>query len=111
MFTGGKWEVTKWSNHRHLHISSDEKEECYGSLIFIADCGNYNEEDGLPYNREVYDNARLISAAPDLYYALKTALFMLQSHVFSQHPDDSVSNEVKEIIEKAIAKAEESNGQ
>lgn len=105
MFTEGKWIVTKWSSHKHLHISSDIKEKEYGSLMFIADCGNYEDKD-LPYNPDVEANARLISAAPDLYYALKTALTMLETHVFSRHPDDYVSNGVKDIMEKAIAKAE-----
>lgn len=106
MFTGGKWEVTKWSSHRRLHISSNEKEECYGSLLFVADCGNYDEEDGLPYNRDVEDNARLISSAPDLYCALKA---ILDKRMECHETESSYIPPEIEMAYKAIAKVEGKN--
>jgi hypothetical protein len=100
MFTKGNWTVTKWSSHKHLHISSDDKEAEYGSLIFIADCGNYAKEDGLPYNPDAEANAQLISSAPDLYYAL---VELLNQYLFESQIVDSPT--IRKAM-MAIAKAD-----
>lgn len=108
MFTGGKWEVTKWSSHRHLHVSSDDQASCYGSLKFVADCGNYDEKDGLPYNCDVEDNARLISSAPDMYQALKAfeCAFKEDTIMASGFATKMMLGEAIEKARNAIAKAE-----
>lgn len=108
LYTGGNWEVTKWSSHKHLHISSDINSERYGSLMFIADCGNYDEKDGLPYNPDVEANARLISAAPDLYLALKECAQYFRDKILTQYERDETIPYFREyeIAVKAIAKAE-----
>ena len=103
MFTEGNWTVTKWSGHIHLHISSDIDEKKYGSLMFVADCGNSKLENGLPYNPDAEENARLISAAPDLYYALKA---ILNKRVECHETESSYIPPEIEMAYKVIEKAE-----
>jgi hypothetical protein len=50
-------------------------------------------------------NAHLIAAAPDMYEALKMALDALRALLY-EHPDDDIGSAQKEVIEKALAKAE-----
>jgi len=59
-YTEGKWEVTKWSSHKHLHISANDHGP---ALTFVCNLGNINEADGLPYNPNSTNNANLICAA------------------------------------------------
>jgi hypothetical protein len=53
------------------------------------------------------EDAQLDVAAPDMYEALKTVAMGLVNTVLYQHPDDKLAQAQKEVIEKALQKAEE----
>jgi hypothetical protein len=67
--------------------------------------GGYTETKRTP-REELEANARLIASAPLLLSTLKEALNMLNVYVFQLHPDDIVAQAQKQIIEKAIKRAE-----
>jgi hypothetical protein len=46
--------------------------------------------------------ANLIAAAPKLHKALILAQAILDTQVFSRHPDDAITNELKGIIKQAL---------
>ncbi len=58
-YTEGKWQVTKWASHNRIHISAFDGGP---APYFICDCGNYSEDDGLPYNPHGKENAEIICA-------------------------------------------------
>jgi hypothetical protein len=104
-YTFGKWEITRWASHRHVHVSCNDG---YGNMIFIADCGNEKSEDGLPYNPAVIANANLIAAAPDLHSVAEIALDLAKK-VLHEHPNDDIIQEQKLKIEAALNKVNGKN--
>ncbi len=72
---------------------------------------DYVETQEIRYNmvdggfEEVRANAHLIAAAPELYEACKVGLDLVKFVVY-EHPDNEVAKLQKELIEKALAKAE-----
>jgi hypothetical protein len=68
-YTFGKWEMTKRSDGE-IHVVAIERE---GMAYFVANCGHQGNEI-LPCNENAIDNAKLISAAPDMYEILQDIL-------------------------------------
>ena len=89
MFTKGEWEISKPYEQIPYTVSSSEKYP-------IARLGFHGEDEA---------NARLISSAPDLYEAALLARSLVNTKLFF-HPDDKLAQWEKEVIDKAIAKAE-----
>ena len=72
-------------------------------LNFVANCGD-PECNKLPCNRDAVANARLISASPDMYEALKA----WDNYATANYPKNMKLKRIAwELTDKAIAKAEE----
>lgn len=95
-YTKGEWKVgTKISGHCGLLIISKGKALANVYLNSLARPMTDEHNLRLPENKETQSNANLISAAPDMYEALKLA--------YDAIPE---GRNVKTVIENALAKAE-----
>lgn len=100
-FTPGPWELIEVGDKcKHLCPSHD-------NLSILTVSLEYNDDDGEPtYFGSVYkpEDASLISAAPDMYYALKSMI----SKANKQNWDDNYPEQLEQA-RIAIAKAEGKN--
>jgi hypothetical protein len=119
----GAWYVTHWASHPFVHISEFDG----GSMTFIANCGNPNDDGILPHNANAELNAQFIETAhancsainesnpqavaesiKDMHYALQlTKAFM---HSLEKQDPKLFNNAsiimLKTNIESALAKTE-----
>ena len=110
MFTKGKWEYTEELGATFSMIGAEDTVICgLPNPIGSDDVSNSPEEmKEMGIDKELMEmraNANLICSAPDLYEAALLARSLVNSKLF-QHPDDKLAQWEKEVIDKAIAKAE-----
>jgi len=108
MFTKGTWEYTEELGANFSMIGADNVVICgLPNPLGADDCSNSPEEmKKMRLDKELVEmraNAQLISAAPDLYYALKAILIDWEEIL--DRRSSFVSPEI-EMAKDAIAKAE-----
>jgi hypothetical protein len=110
MFTKGVWEYTEELGAHFSMIGADRTVICgLPNPLGADDCSNSPEElKEMGIDKELEEmraNAHLICSAPDLYEAVLIARSLVNTKLFF-HPDDKLAQWEKEVIDKAIAKAE-----
>lgn len=93
-FTSGEWELA-WEDGKHGVVAASVD----GKMVFIGMIGN-NDNDPIK-NETRKANARLVSAAPNLFWALTDLFAMVQGEVPSLLEDHHMFDVVSAALTKA----------
>lgn len=105
MQTKGPWDFNIFEEYPEerggYFVYSPGVKSCIAKLITTGDFSDYE-----PEKTEAYDNARLISASPDLLYACQKALAYIENGItqlpgINKEEVDSVQRSLREAVAKA----------